>query len=550
MKRFSLLLTLCLFVSFGSIQAQHQRMLLFECFTNTGCGPCAAYNPALDQLINNNADRVAAIKYHVKWPSANDPMYLHNKADNNARVSYYGVTSVPNVNVNGNTFSGLPNQINQTQVNNWSAVESPLEMTLTHTLNTAQDTVTVTVMGKASTAISSENLRVFVGIIEKEIHFNSAPGPNGEKHFYSVMKKLLPSASGQPTPSLEAGGYFAYTFSWPVANFYDINQISAIAWVQDYSTKTVYQACKSSESFAPYFSNDASISNFEHGKAFVCSGTMTPKVTMTNFGSNAITSANIEISVNGQVAKTVEWSGNLPSLRSKVIELGEVSFDVADENTMTVTIVSINGGSDEAPSNDMTSFEFARAAKVEGKPFTLTIRTDKDPGQTTWEVRRTSNNEVVVSGGPYDEPDHNYKHDFELQNDDCYEFTIFDSGNNGMTNTNGLYGLKAGSTTLFFGKEFTDKETNEFSFEYHVSVNENSEANQVNIFPNPTQSIITIAANGESTVQVFNVTGQLVKTCSVSGNDELNLSGLEKGMYLILVESANGEQVRRNIVLQ
>ena len=548
MKKLTLLLGLVLAFSMG--HAQHQRMLLFECFTNTGCGPCASQNPGLDALIENNSDRIAAIKYHVSWPAGNDPMYLHNKTDNGARVAYYGVNGVPNVQVNGNTFSGMPNQISQTMVNTWAAVESPLEMILTHSLNATQDTVTVVVMGKASSAINSETLRVFIGVIEKEIHFNSAPGYNGERDFYSVMKKLLPSANGQSIPSLETGGYFACSFSWAVANFYDINQISAIAWVQDYSTKVVYQACKSSENFAPYYSNEVAISNFDHGKAFVCSGTMTPKVTMTNFGSNAITSAAIEVLVNDQVVKTVEWTGNLATTQATEIELGEVSFDYSAENTMTVKIASVNGVNDDAPINNITSFDFSAAPEVIEEAFSLTIRTDKDPQETRWEIRSSSNGEVVLSGGPYDQPNHTYKHDFQLQTNDCYEFTIFDSGNNGLNNTSGLYGLKAGSTTLFFGKDFRDKETKEFTYKQNVSANESPETPDVDIYPNPTQGIVTIAAKGENTVHVYNVTGQLVKTCSVVGNSELNLSDLEKGLYLILVKSANGKQAKRNIVLQ
>lgn len=551
MKKLSLLLlTLGLLVSLGTIHAQNQRMLIFECFTNTGCGPCAMFNPALDELIENNPDRVAAIKYHVSWPSGNDPMYLHNQADNQARTSFYGVNGVPTAHVDGTTYSGSPSGINQSKINTWSAVESPLELRLTHKLNATQDTVNVVVMGKASTAIESQKLKVFVGIIEKEIHFNSAPGSNGEKDFYSVMKKLLPSANGQSIPSLDAGEYFACSFSWAVANFYDINQLSAIAWVQDYDTKVVYQACKSSENLTLFYSNEAAVGNFVHGKSYVCSGEMEPSVTLTNYGTNTITEATIEILVNEQIVKTLNWSGNLPSLQSELIELGTVEFDYAEENVMTVKLTHVNGGEDEYEGNNTASFEFSGAAEVVGKTFSLTIRTDKDPEETTWELRRSSNGEVVLSGGPYDEPNHTYKQDFQLQDDDCYEFTIYDAGNNGLMNSSGLYGLKAGSTTLFFGKEFADKETNEFLYENSVSVGENPSNNEVNIFPNPTQGKVTIEVTGKSAVSFFNVTGQLVKQSLVEGCEEIDLSNLGKGLYLIIVESSNGEKVRRNIVLQ
>ena len=68
MKRFSFILASLLMLFTLKLNAQNERVLLFECFTNTGCGPCAQQNPALDALISANADRVAAIKYHMNWP--------------------------------------------------------------------------------------------------------------------------------------------------------------------------------------------------------------------------------------------------------------------------------------------------------------------------------------------------------------------------------------------------------------------------------------------------------------------------------------------------
>ena len=55
----------------------------------------------------------------MSWPApGNDPMYLHNTVDNNARRSYYNINSVPHVQLNGNVFNGMPSQINQTMINN------------------------------------------------------------------------------------------------------------------------------------------------------------------------------------------------------------------------------------------------------------------------------------------------------------------------------------------------------------------------------------------------------------------------------------------------
>jgi len=177
MKRFTLVIASLLMLLSLKINAQNERTLLLESFTNTGCGPCALYNPAMDALIANNPDKVVAIKYHVSWPSNQDPMFLHNTAENNSRTSYYGVDGVPYVVVDGNRFAGNSGNITQGIIDQLHAIESPMELRLSCNVNEEENTITVNVMGRATNAIE-ENLKLYVGVIEKEIHFNSAPGPN------------------------------------------------------------------------------------------------------------------------------------------------------------------------------------------------------------------------------------------------------------------------------------------------------------------------------------------------------------------------------------
>ena len=270
MKKTVLLAASLLMLFSLKVSAQNERILLFECFTNASCGPCASQNPALDALINNNSDRIAAIKYHMNWPGANDPMYVHNPTDNNARRTVYNINSVPHTVVDGNRYSGMPSGINQNTVNQWLTVESPFEMRLSYEVDEAANTITVHVMGRASEAVPG-SLKLYVGVIEREIHYNSAPGTNGERDFYSVMKKLLPSSSGTNIGEMQAGSYFAYNFTWELANVYNNDQLDAIAWVQNSSTKEVLQACKSSEAFEPFYANEAGVNNFSNVKSVTCS---------------------------------------------------------------------------------------------------------------------------------------------------------------------------------------------------------------------------------------------------------------------------------------
>ena len=540
MKRFSFILASLLMLFTLKLNAQNERVLLFECFTNTGCGPCAQQNPALDALIAANADRVAAIKYHMNWPSATDPMYLHNTADNDSRKGVYNVTSVPHTVVDGIRFANTPGGLSQNMVNNWLTIESPFEMRLSYEVDEAANTITVHVMGRASTAVEG-NVRLYVGVIEKEVHFNSAPGPNGERDFYSVMKKLLPTASGTSLGSMEAGDYFAYTFTWELANIYNNDQLDAIAWIQNHGTKEVYQACKSSENLEPYYANEAMVSDISNVKGANCSGESQPKVLLTNNGSNALTSAELEVVVNGEMLGAVEWSGNLSTFKSETVDLGEFSFPVEEENTLEVRIKSINGGADEASTNDIVTTDFKGAPENVAKVMKLSIRTDNNPQETTWKVTNLWTGEVVLEGGPYDQANHMFTETLEITGDGCYDFTIYDAGGNGLQG--GVYGLKASGETLFSGNTFGFSESNEFSYEVTADVDENLNQS-VSIYPNPTDGMLNIICQGKQQVSVYNMAGQRVYEGYCEGSLKIDMKRFGCGIYAVKV----GNETQRVVV--
>ena len=540
MKKITLIIASLLMLFSLRINAQNERILLFECFTNTSCGPCAQQNPALDALINANADRVAAIKYHMNWPGANDPMYLHNTADNNARRGVYNVSSVPHTVVDGIRYANLPGNLNQNMVNNWLNIESPFDMRLSYEVDEVANTITVHVMGRASQAVQG-NVKLYVGVIEREIHYNTPPGSNGERDFYSVMKKLLPSASGTSIGDVEADSYFAYTFSWELANVYNNDQLDAIAWLQNTNTKEVYQACKSSENIVPFYANEAMLSDISNVKSTNCSGEAEPKVLLTNNGSNALTSAELEVVVNGTTIKNYEWSGNLSVFESTTVDLGLISFPVEDENIMEVRIKSVNGGTDEAASNDIASVEFEGSPEIVGKVLKLSIRTDANPQETTWKITNLLTGEVVLQGGPYDEVNHMYTETLDITGDGCYDFTIYDAGGDGLDG--GVYGLKAGSTTIFSGNSFGESESNEFSYEVTADVEENLGHNS-NIYPNPTDGILTIISEGEQSVTLYNMVGQRVFEGVCESTLQIDMKHFGTGVYAIKV----GNETQRVVV--
>ncbi|MEZ4885434.1 MAG: T9SS type A sorting domain-containing protein [Chitinophagales bacterium] len=215
------------------------RTVLAEHFTNASCGPCAAYNPAFDALMNSNIDHVAPIKYHTSWPGF-DPMYQENSADANSRVSYYGVGGVPTAVLDGGQYAGSPANVNQSIINSLASISSGIIITVdeTQTGNTVNIEATI----EALLPINSNNLRVHIVAVEKEKNYTSAPGSNGEKKFPYVMRKMLPNFNGTSIAAMSANSSTTVNTSYTLPNFVTANQMRTIVFVQDQSNGYVYQS--------------------------------------------------------------------------------------------------------------------------------------------------------------------------------------------------------------------------------------------------------------------------------------------------------------------
>ena len=77
------------------------------------------------------------------------------------------------------------------------------------------------------------------------------------------------------------------------------------------------------------------------------------------------------------------------------------------------------------------------------------------------------------------------------------------------------------------------------------------EANNVNLFPNPTTSSFTVEAEGLTNVTVYNLVGQKVyeMNCQAESVD-INLGDVETGIYMVRINTTNGETTKRVTVIK
>lgn len=323
----------------GAMTAQHQRRVLIEEFTNASCPPCAAQNPAFNVTVDNNIQFLTPIKYQTNWPGY-DPMNVQTQADVAPRVTYYGVSGVPNGRQNGILEVFPLTSYTAAMIQTAYNTLTPVTMTLSHSLNATYDSVRVNI-SVTSDSVLVGMLRLRVALVEDEIVFGSAPGSNGEADFYQIMRKMLPNAAGTTTGNFTAGETKTYSFIWKLAYFYDLNQMSAAAFLQDDATKEVYQSVRS-EPITPAITGVGI--EIPAKNVFACAPGFSPTFTLTNTGTANLTSAHLRYRQGTGVWSDLNWTGDLAPGASQDVQLTDIVINTSGTVNVEVAVISSNLG--------------------------------------------------------------------------------------------------------------------------------------------------------------------------------------------------------------
>jgi len=223
------------------------RVVLIEQFSNSSCPPCGAVSPSVYTFVNNTPD-VAAIAYHTLFPYNNDSMYFENPTEATQRVTYYSVAGVPNSVLDGNVYNGSTNPF----VSNISTlVNNRLNVAPRYTIESSSltlngDQLTGSFKFTSLSGMNTtENLVGHVVIIEKNVlksSYAASPGANNETEYGYVMRKMIPNASGTGLTNTNLNGTDSISLNWALSHIKNKAELRVVAFVQNTSTKEVYQA--------------------------------------------------------------------------------------------------------------------------------------------------------------------------------------------------------------------------------------------------------------------------------------------------------------------
>jgi hypothetical protein len=228
-----------------SLEETVPRVVLLEDFANVSCLPCVQSNKITESLINNTYghSKLVAVKYPTNWPSPIDPFYLANSAACDLRISYYNISVAPTI-----IIDGTQTPISTDSISIKEAVDQQLQQTSRFSLQVS-DTIagssyfiTVTVKVLDGSGLDFSNIVLHSVVTETEIEFVTPPGSNGETKFYDVMRVMLPTNTGESLGGISQTEEVVYQWQTSINPIWNVNKLHTVAFIQNVSTKVVYQA--------------------------------------------------------------------------------------------------------------------------------------------------------------------------------------------------------------------------------------------------------------------------------------------------------------------
>ena len=271
--------------------------------------------------------------------------------------------------------------------------------------------------------------------------------------------------------------------------------------------------------------------------------TITPSVSLTNYGFNTITVAEMTWQINDGDIQTINFNGTLSQNQTQTFTLDPI--DLTDGSyVFNASLISVNGVIDQNTQNNeaATSFDIGGNEYLT-QQITLELLTDDYAEETSWEFREIGG--AVLDSGSYNQSDDNttFIETFGVVQDNCYEFEIFDSFGDGICCEfgEGFYTLTTDSADVIIdGGEFSSSEITEISIGEELSTGD-AFLNTIALYPNPANNEITLSigdTNDISSYRIYTTFGQLLQEGTLQKNKEIiSVSRYTVGIYFVVVKN-------------
>ncbi len=296
--------------------------------------------------------------------------------------------------------------------------------------------------------------------------------------------------------------------------------------------------------------NDAKIFKINSPVGDYCSGSITSKLEIQNYGTTALSSLDIYSIIDGVTVDTFMWTGYLSMYETQLITLGQQQVLNDGNHNITFLLSAPNSQPDEDITNDTLSSGFSTNSL--GTEVTIKIKTDDYPNETSWDIKH--GNTIVASGGGFESSNFIYIDNTCLYEDSCYTFTVYDSGNNGLDgNSFGLIFWNGNTVTSFPASSFNNDYISMDFCLYATDVSEKQQK-KIKIYPNPAKDYLYInfedKVSDDVRIMVSDIFGRTVKLVKNTNNSikKIDLSNINNGIYIISIIDSK-EIISKKIII-
>lgn len=496
-----------------------QRIPMLEHFTSSTCPPCVGVNNSMLTFCNNNPGRYTYTKYQMNWPGNGDPYYT---AEGGVRRTYYGISAVPNVIIDGVNLGSAA--VNQNTFNQHADEPGYIDVRGSFTV----DGNSIHVIADVMPYVDVE-ARVYITVNEKLTTGNV--GSNGETQFRHVMMKMLPNGEGSTIAFTGAElQRLEFTQNMSGTNVEEMSDLEVSIWVQNYGSKYVYNSHYAYEytEVHPYPVENLTLTEADAPRGMMVAAWNAPtEGNPTGYNvyvNNELVAENItdtEYAFEGdpEVFYVVGVVALYPNEQTSVRTVAVATESMQDMGLYIAGSPYIDLTVDE-PTFDASVINGNYASH---EPIEITAITESNPTGDQYLIIEPSN-EL-----PY-----------TINEGEEFFFNIGAAVVVGRSVAETIIKVESSYGDVFFNVT-VDGEL--------LSISE--VASTTKIYPNPANaSVSVVAENDIESVKVYNVLGALVETIPANAKSvNVNLNGYSNGVYFFNILQSDGTVSNQRVVI-
>jgi thiol-disulfide isomerase/thioredoxin len=281
---------------------------------------------------------------------------------------------------------------------------------------------------------------------------------------------------------------------------------------------------------------------------------------LQNMGTDTLTSALVELFINGELARTKDWTGSLTEFKTANVNMTGLS--ITESSDLELRVSSPNAMPDLVTSDNTYTWEVIEPSAHQTAK--LVITTDFWPTEISWNIKDANGTTIVSSAALGTLAcDQTYEQEFPVTADGCYTVTIADQYGDGLlngpvnpashsctstpngqaSNAMGAISILLDGNVVFDNISYGYGTTIPFDFTMGTAVEDITDINSLNVYPNPVSDELTIELNAERstevTMTIVDMMGRILvnegtKTFPAGHNNlKIDVSGLVQGTYFL-----------------